>query len=312
MKEPNIVANFMFDIINAINKKENHEIKAGGVFIHASPYVSFVKANSKKTSTVELGDLLLIRTEFRKNVSIKRTAMIFQVKKTKSIPYHNKNNDEQYYLYSTWPTFTYTRADKQKSLNGKLSLINGKKRNISCNDICTGTKYLFINTNKKQCFNSICLNCNNCMDFKSTLCCCNTVTAIATPTKFSNYEYFSSDIINFIFGFGGKEFKIPPEKRKRNWDRVIKDLLEHTALVISQFTEKYSASKISPRGTGYLCCSLIEDLSPKSCLRSYGINSYKTENNGNRENKPPNNDNEKFDEEPRGMSIIEFEVSPEE
>src|SRR5690606_4992138 len=85
-------------------------------------------------ASVELGDLLLIRTGVQYGKVRDRRAILLQAKKTGSIPV-NRVDTNQHHLYAHWPVFTYVRS---------RSALNGKQRNIAGPDQYAGSKYFLI------------------------------------------------------------------------------------------------------------------------------------------------------------------------
>lgn len=63
LSEPQLIANFLGELTQKINNISSCNISAGGVFIHASPLVSCENFPDTASSAVELGDLLLIRSD---------------------------------------------------------------------------------------------------------------------------------------------------------------------------------------------------------------------------------------------------------
>lgn len=296
-KEPELIASFMFKLIKNINKINPSIIRAGGVFVHASPLVSCKNFPSPKPTSVELGDLLLIKTEICKLKHNKYSALLLQAKKTKFLPC-SPDNKNQYYLYSNWPKFTYKKVNRLQPGNKKKSLLK-ETRNINCKNIYKGTKYLLIDTSQGgwvPSANIQYIHCTSCVP----ACYPIAITAIATHTGLSNYEPFGCELVKFLLGNGGKNFKKNPAPTSRNWDRVIDDLLQNTAKSISSFTSSCpnNGGNIK-RGNGYLYLSDVGNLNTSSSLLlSSGII-----------NRPPQNDGLFRDKRSHGISIIEFVIS---
>jgi hypothetical protein len=93
-------------------------IKYSGVFIHARPFCSFNQygsqaitlADPNETCRCELGDVLFVYSDY---LAKRRTAIIFQAKKTANRKPPRFANSCQLELYSRWPTFRYSLASKR-------------------------------------------------------------------------------------------------------------------------------------------------------------------------------------------------------
>ena len=301
LSEPNMVARFMYEIVQRVNSIQPCSVRAGGVFVHASPLVSCGDFPRATPASVELGDLLLIRSELVNGKRTKQAALILQAKKTDRLPCA-PDNENQYHLYSSWPTFTYARVGRCGQNQGQSPLV-GKSRTIRCNDISNGTKYLLINNSDTGWGNFSCCT-NHCCCLPSGACDI-AATAIATTNELSNYECFAHELVRFILDFGGKPFALPPERWSRNWDRVMEDLLTNVAKLTSIFTGRAAKQANSARGTGVYI--FIDNLDARSCLISRGVPC------GSSNDGPPRNDEHfRDDGEPSGIAVLEFVVSHEE
>lgn len=303
LSEPNIIAKFMYEIVQRINNLQLSTIRAGGVFIHSSPLVSCRNFPNPSPASVELGDLLLVRSEIIPGSPIKRAALLLQAKKVnqfRCMP----NNGNQYFLYSNWPTFKYIRIGRQNQRRGVSHLI-GKSRTILSNDIGNATKYLLIKIPYTECeIYPFCFSHFCCIPLNN----CTAVTAIATTNELSYHECFAYELFKFILGFGGKQFSLPPRRRSRNWDRVIEDLFKNVASLASDFTRRASDQRNSARGILRMFFHNMDNsLYENSIFHSFGINT------ADRNDEPPSNNDNDFDiNEPSGISILEFIMSHEE
>lgn len=308
LPEPRLVANFLRRLTHNINDEQTRfrshsgvKVHAGGIFIHASPFVSYKKSHNTPPVTIELGDLLLIKTVVDQREIKNQSALLLQVKKTVQIPESSTNqNQNQYYLYSTWPTFTYTNPSPIPTTPAPLI---GKKRTIRCNDISNGTKYLLINTSGTPWH-----------DFWYSEYfwphrwlghCSLAATAIATHEGMSHHECFAHELMRFILADGGKSFALPPKRRSNRWDRVIQDLLSYVAATKTKFMSESSTVRTS-RGFE-LYASDSDTFHSHSSLCSSGILG-----DDNSEVPPDDTEREVGDDDVRGLSILEFVVSHQE
>ncbi|MHB8679671.1 MAG: hypothetical protein ACYC7G_08055 [Rudaea sp.] len=219
--EPQLVANLVSALpkhINHINFSGTATIKAGGVFVHARPFVACASFPDKTKASVEIGDLLLIRTLVVNKKIEERRALLLQAKKDR-IP-ATPDNPNQWHLYERWPQFTYTAR------SGRLK---GKKRHIREPDMYDAAKYLVISAYATA-------------HHSHGTCCVDWPffwlyhgpeiyshhTAQPTKPEISRYRCFVGELLEFLVGNAGKVFD-KPALRSRGWNRVIYDLIEETA-----------------------------------------------------------------------------------
>jgi hypothetical protein len=246
--EPQLVANFVWALPNFIKKNEAKfsgatKIKAGGVFIHSRPLVTYDVSFPR---TVEIGDLLLIRTlVINKNIKEQR-ALLLQAKKAKIIP-AQPDNQKQWSLYEKWPRFTYARGS---------GALKGKKRHINEPDMYDAAKYLLIGSHPLSCDWACIHDMDYCLfhihkpDDSRYAC----WTAHPTRPQLSRYRCFACELIEFLAGNAGKVFE-EPVPITRGWNRVIKDLINMTSKAKSIFMQRAAAGlKVgSSRGTALFC-----------------------------------------------------------
>lgn len=82
--EPQLVANLVYELPNHINKvalSGTAKVEAGGIFVHARPFVSCASFPDTQPGSVEIGDLLLIRTLVINKTVMERRALLLQAKK---------------------------------------------------------------------------------------------------------------------------------------------------------------------------------------------------------------------------------------
>lgn len=295
--EPQLVANLVWQLphfINQIKFQGTYSVRAGGVFVHAQPFVTCVSFPEKTPKSVEIGDLLLVRTLVENNVVVERRALLLQAKKAKRIP-AIPDNQNQWHLYEQWPTFTYA------SRSGGLT---GKTRHIKEPDMYEAAKYLLIGQDSATSgCHFIC-----CLDWPFNWCCrwpnsCYHYTAQPTRPSISRYMCFPGELVEFLSGNAGKVFA-NPKPRTRGWDRVIQDLIDETAKAKTIYAGLAAGqSTRAMRGNGSFFCSLTEQ-SSFSLFRGGG-DSAASNFDG-----PPNAPDEwNGDGDGGGISIIEFIVN---
>jgi hypothetical protein len=230
--EPQLVANLVWHVPNAINSVAwggPTNVKAGGIFVHAQPFAASIKFPQKIPESVELGDLLLLRTLCRAGEVIERRALLLQAKKAPSLP-AKPDNENQHYLYAHWPSFEYAKR------SGELT---EKPRSVRGPDLYNGAKYLLLAPESSTAVSECC------WEYPFTLwdpkfTCCRMSTAQPTMPELSHYECFTKELVEFICGDRGKPFVNPPPRRKRGWDKVMHDLIEQTAQRKSAFMKRAS------------------------------------------------------------------------
>ena len=297
-KEPQLIANLVWNLPNQINKSRissRFQISCGGVFVHAQPFVKSRAFPKQEPASVEIGDLLLLRTE-KKGAIIDHRAMLLQAKKTDTFP-PTPDNKNQHYLYSHWPYFEYVRS-------GNLS---GKKRSVSGLDLYNGAKYLTISQNLHTCFHQS-------FDFTHNigflLNSCSLTSQPSMPTL-SHYRCFLDEIASFILGNSGKAFG-PPKRRTIGWDRVINDLIDETACKFSVFMGNVFGTKVAPRGNNQII--FFQGISSDNHALLFPLGRMGKTSQGNSGNEVPpviEGSWPEDNEENSGISIIEFMVNTE-
>lgn len=302
-KEPQLIANLVWNLPNQINKSRisrRFQISCGGVFVHAQPLVKSTAFPYPKPSSVEIGDLLLLRTEKKREIVIDQRAMLLQAKKTDRFP-ATPNNKNQHYLYALWPHFEYFRS-------GGLS---GKKRSVSGPDLYNGAKYLIVSQNFHPCFyQSPILIHGICFDLDS----CSLTSQPSMPTL-SHYRCFLDELASFILGNSGKTFG-HPKRGTIGWDRVINDLIQETSKKYTVFMGNVEGTKgvkdvKAPRGNQIM---FFQGRSSDKQALLFSIARMGKTSQGNSGNEcPPVIEGSwpEDNEESSGISIIEFMVNTE-
>ncbi len=304
--EPQLVANIVWHLPRQLNQIASYsngvEIQAGGVFVHSRSLVKCAGFPSKKPESVEIGDLLFLRTEKRNRNVSSRSALLLQAKKFDSLPV-SVDNKNQHHLYANWPLFEYIRS---------TSSLNGKKRYVTGPDLYNAAKYLLIGKD------SCCFNASpSCHRFFHLGCHCNLLTAHPSYPEISQYRCFALELTDFILGEAGKPYQSPPPKWTRNWDRVIHDLKVVTGKAASVYMKRASSGESLSRGHG-LSFLTGNHMIPGSNLFSMSLPKQAVINSDG----PPKVPIENFEDvlqhtdedgsKDGGVSIVEFVVSTEE
>ena len=241
ISEPQLVANLVWELpraINALSFSGGLDIKSSGVFVHGQPRVKCKNFPDKKPTSIEIGDLLLIRKEVS-NGTVKDTrALLLQAKKSSHL-IRKPDHKNQHYLYANWPPFQY--------VNSTLAL-NKKRRHITGKKLYKASRYLLIVTNQSYC--PACFIRRNCVSNSYHNC---TLTASAKKTYLDDYQCFVDELICFLLGKAGRMFKKPRHPSNINWDRVIEDLTTVTAGRKSIVMKRFAGDGKRKRGQGVLC-----------------------------------------------------------
>ncbi|OHD57472.1 MAG: hypothetical protein A2Y33_05750 [Spirochaetes bacterium GWF1_51_8] len=292
LSEPQLVANIVYNIPNEINRVSG-AIKCGGIFVHQQPFVEYSNMPDPKQKSVEIGDLLLLRSEINNGREISTSAMLLQAKKNDKFPII-PDNENQHYLYAHWPVFKYCK--KSGDLTGQQRCINGLDVYNACKYLIFSESYIpfcYPDSNPpaiRRCF----------FDFiKLPL---NTYTAHPSWPYLSSFISFPQELLNFIIGNAGKLYISSPPQNDGNWSGVINDLktitANHTSVIISRTTGiPHTKRGVSLFFSGdSSCLSFISKDNKQSILIS---------------DEPPNVsnlENDIIEEEEGGISIIEFIV----
>lgn len=298
--EPQLVANLVFEFVNETNSlilTGTTQVSTGGVFVHSRPLVACKSFPNDKPKSVEIGDLLLVRTLVVNDEIAERRAFLLQAKKAKRIP-TTPDNKNQWHLYEQWPGFTYAAG------SGGLK---GKSRRIKEPDIYEAAKYLLIGQGSSRhggpsnCF--ICLRsycCPGCLEI------CRHYTAHPTAPEIGHYRCFANELVEFIQGNAGKTFA-KPKPWTRGWDRVIQDLIVDTAKAKTVYAARATGqSTPAMRGAGNLCFSMLS----RSPVAQHHFLPFLRDNldAANNFDGPPNVPADWASDDNGGISIIEFVV----
>lgn len=238
LSEPQLVANLVWHIpreVNALSLPPGTQLKSGSVFVHAQPFVKFDPRPKSNPGSVELGDLLLLRTEVVNKQVSDRQALLLQAKKTTRLSSSVASaNQNQHFLYAHWPQFAYIRS----------GILNGQKRHVVGSDLCAASKYLLIDSGSSQ-------------DRQPPFCLpfwkmnnVGATTASATSSALHGYRCFLSELTDFIVGNAGKEFVDTVPQNDYGWSKVIEDLTKQTAVRMSNYIKKAGSTPDRKRGQG--------------------------------------------------------------
>ena len=294
--EPQLVANLVWQLpkqINEIKLSGNIKISAGGVFVHSRPLVTCTSFPTKTPSSVEIGDVLLIRTLVVDGGVKQKQALLLQAKKAKSIP-AKPDNVNQWHLYEKWPRFTYAAR------SGDLA---GKKRYIQEPDMYDAAKYLLIASTLSYAYCTGCFRCSPCDCFCWHMGYAH-FTAKPTKPDIGAYRCFVCELVDFLNGNVGKVFE-KPASRTRGWNQVIHDLINDTAKAKTIFMGRANQkSSKYQRGNGRM---FLTQTNESDFFMVSGSSKGSGENN-----KPPE-DLEQWEESDHGgISIIEVVIEQEE
>lgn len=296
--EPYIVANMIYKIVDATNSTKTRKnlkkiISASGIFVHSSPFVKYNKIETigRKTTpkSVEIGDLLLLRTAKRPDGTYSRHALLLQAKKVKNINFYPlvPDNAKQHYLYANWPKFEYTNS----------SNLNGEQRHIRGWHLYHAAQYLIVDSSKKF------------------------VTYMPNIPKIRYYKNFVRQLTDFILGHEGKPFEYG--KLNKNWDHVITDLMDETAKRTRKEMKSRAKGNVRTRKgikaglRGYGMMYFASDVNSKILLNHFSDDEMIKLNNMALDSNdiidiPPTFDSEKHEKESEGISIIEFFIDESE
>jgi len=289
--EPQLVANIVKYLPNEINNMGIPNISSGGVFVHQLPQVKYLGASS----SVEIGDLLILRTEKSNDTIISRSALLLQAKKIDSFG-KKPDNIIQHNLYNNWPEFEYTRASKD---------LKGECRKIEGTDLHSASKYLLIGNSASVNLNNQIICFYKCFVYDLNKCITSCIfTAQPSFPLLSHHMFFIEEIYRFIIGDSGKRYQLPVSTKSRNWDRVIEDIIELT----KESTSKYvltAGGNGALRQQGLFC---FITGNPLSFITPEMVDASLYHKDDNPPDVPKESSN---NEEDSGVPIIEFVINTE-
>ena len=239
LPEPQLVANLAWHLPQRLRNSQFAQLHlgVGSVFIHGQPLVHSPRFPKPSTKSVELGDLLLVRTLVQHGTPVERRALMLQAKKSQK-PTVKPDNENQWFLYERWPLFTYQRG---KTLSGQC-------RHVRERDMNRASQYLIITPPPS-------LSQWRCTSFTVTpfhnfTYCIPTLghqTAHPTSPALSNYHDFTKTLVDFILGNAGKRFIYQPTN-DIGWNQVVTDLLDVTSNSVSKFIGRAASGGTLSRG----------------------------------------------------------------
>ena len=200
----------------------SYDFSVSSVYCHQKPIVDI--GLDKKP---ELGDILFVYAERRKNGERILNALLLQAK-VSNYPLLRIHQSEKHQLelYRRWPEFTYYRA----------GFLNGKKRNVLPKTINDGAQYLLIGSNPLT--NGIYLGKGmfpmGCAVPDDDLCINNSL---------------SRELINLLKFKSGRTIDSNPYSTEDGWSKVIWDLLRIAAFKYSK--RKNAQVRSFPRSSEY-------------------------------------------------------------
>jgi len=294
--EPQLIANLVWQLPNFINSVTligSTSIRSGAIFVHSQPFVSCGNFPSAKPDSVEIGDLLLLRTTVQAGTVTCRKALLLQAKKFTSFPVL-PDNVNQHHLYAYWPDFVYKRSTKA---------LNLQKRKIQGMDLYNGAKYLLIGNNSSYAyFGYYADHILQLLHARDALI----LTAQPTYPHLSHHQYFIQELIDFILGDAGKSYVRPAQSGSLGWDQVIDDLISITANQFTKYISNASGMRYETRGQFAFLAGSFQDISV--------LSEVATQLNINTDG-PPLVPDERMNgngSDNSGISIIEFIVKSNE
>lgn len=301
-REEQLVANLVWRLpkqLNDVTLSGGNSLRTGGVFVHRQPLVKADSFPDAKNKSVEIGDLLLLRTAYHNGCLVDRRAMLLQAKKTKKLP-ARPDNKNQYHLYADWPRFEYVQSTPR---------LNGQRRHIRGFDVHNAAKFLLISDGSSSwpgCGTMLSSVCRLlCLDYH-----CQTVTAHPTKPHLTHHRCFAMDLLEFILGDSGKTYQTDIHHRANGWDKVIEDLTTITAERNTVFIKRASSGESSTRGDMMRMHFLSGEM-PLSRLGELNIHTSDADSDMQGPPEVTNRDDGGGDEEGRGISILEFTISSE-
>jgi hypothetical protein len=294
--EPQLVANLLFHIISRL--RTNPFISASGIFVHGQPHIACDTYPKATPASVEIGDILLIRSDVASNGQHTNSrALLLQAKKAASIP-TTPDNENQYYIYKKWPKFRYVRH---------MDIFNGQVRHASDVDMCDGAQYLILIKGN---------GCPACYFYPyggghphSLATRAIAHTAHASVGGLSHYLQFCSALVGFILGNYGKAYDPVPPASDIGWSRIIHDLTSVTATNASRYIQRAGATKAPQRGMFHLFGAPRANSPLASAFGATPGFGKNTEEPPLIPLEPERNQTE--DDQPKGITILEFSVLQE-
>lgn len=255
-------------------------VNTSGVFCHQSPIVEMTGATSKKGNKCELGDILFVFT-FRHGIDVARNALLLQAKLENHRqlrtygPVSVDDGGPQFLLYNQWPRFEYARG-----LSGTRFVQGGRHK---------GAQYALFAYDRRY-LRPYWLHAHAAVATEPTL---------AAP--------LGGELFDVLMGNSGRPFSDKLTAINGiDWDRVIWDLLEVTA--IKTFNLRSSRAINHPRGSANVVCGSVEPPLLMSFASELSASDVKARwTNASRTMppaKPPRDEGAPMIDEPTGISTV--------
>lgn len=223
--------------LRAILSPLGYTVEIGGVYCHASTFVTWTPMQSPTRKSVEIGDLVVIVrcTEPGQNGQPQcwNAALLLQAKRSKwnaSLP-----SDDQFDLYDSVASFKYTLRNQGKNSSAKSPLI-GQTRNLGPIPHL-GAQYHFIDETYKGYATPI-------PDWAKD------VGKARSPDL-----PLAKELANLLQNTSGRPFPVSrPAPPASDWDQVVWDLLDDTAR--GYFTRKAMTGAGGSARRGHLCLAV--------------------------------------------------------
>lgn len=291
--EPQLVANLVWQIPAHFNSIPS--ISATGAFVHGRPHVTCSNFPKAKPPSVEIGDLLLLRSKKTRSGKITaRQALLLQAKKADALPTY-PDNLNQLHIYANWPTITYKRGMGSK---------NGSSRTLRASDLSDAAQYLIFPDSTCKVSRSF-----GPWPFWYYGITSDALTAHATWARLTHYREFLETLVRFVFGSAGKRYRTPSKPDPSGWSTLIDDLVTATKDATSVYISRASSGTTDKR-LCFMCGAF--DLSgalsfgdDATTLRGFAQSAGS--------DGPPEIPSEPMLEEPAGgLPIVEFVIAEDE
>lgn len=206
--EPQLVAKLMWNLIDGITQAKINSTSIGGVFVHASPLVTCSTFPSPTPTSVELGDMLLIRST-RTSTTWNRQALLLQAKMANT-PLKNPGSPNQHHLYANAPEFKYASG---------MGSLNGQRRQLIGPNLYDATQYLLIPDAGHPTHPCIC-GCP-----WGNFPCWGGWIAHPTHPNLTHHQCMLFALAQFFSGSSGKSFETPTPAGDTGWSCVINELI---------------------------------------------------------------------------------------
>ena len=291
--EPQLVANLVWQIPAHFNSIP--AIRATGVFVHGRPLVTCSNFPKAKPPSVEIGDLLFLRSKKARSGKITaRQALLLQAKKANVFPTH-PDNLNQLHIYANWPTLTYKSGMGSK---------NGASCTLRGSDLSDAAQYLIFP-------DSCCRVSQSCRPwpFRYYGVTNDALTAHATWARLTHYRGFLETLIEFVFGNAGKRYRTLSKPDLSGWTTLIHDLVTATKDATSVYISRASSGTTDQR-LRFMCGAL--DLSSALSVGDDATPLRGFAQADGSDGSPEIPSEPMFEEPAGGLPIVEFVIAEDE